>query len=294
MENTNPQISVIVPVYNAEKYLRRCVDSILAQTFTNFELLLIDDGSKDKSGEICDEYARKDNRVKVFHKENGGVSSARNVGLDNAQGEWICFCDADDWMLSTDTFDIPFYKLEQVDVIELPFTRNGEINNTSPHLLNGKHNIHRYYANNFHNEIWARLYNIRLLSKNRFITSLKIGEDVVFFLAMFKNIHNIYISSNGGYRYFRNCDSVMTKTDHNFEKLQIEEYLSFIDNLRISKDDIIGFYFNTAKYLWSIRKHFVIKNMSFIRYFTLGKIIRSKLTIRKKIEFVMLHYKYIY
>ena len=97
----NPKISVIVPVYNAEKYLQRCIDSILNQTFPNFELLLIDDGSKDQSGEICDEYAKKDSRVKVFHKENGGVSSARNVGIDNAVGEYICFCDSDDWVEKT-------------------------------------------------------------------------------------------------------------------------------------------------------------------------------------------------
>ena len=76
----NPKISVIVPVYNAEKYLRRCVDSILAQTFNDFELLLIDDGSKDSSGEICDEYARMDERVRVWHKKNGGVSSACRAG----------------------------------------------------------------------------------------------------------------------------------------------------------------------------------------------------------------------
>lgn len=93
-----PKISVIVPVYNAEKYLHRCVDSILAQTFTDFELLLINDGSKDSSGVICDEYAAKDSRVLVFHKENGGVSSARNMGLDNAKGEWISFVDSDDWV----------------------------------------------------------------------------------------------------------------------------------------------------------------------------------------------------
>ena len=92
------KISVIVPVYNTEKYLRRCVDSILAQTFTDFELLLIDDGSTDGSGAICDEYALKDSRVRVFHKENGGASSARNLGLDNAQGEWITFVDSDDWV----------------------------------------------------------------------------------------------------------------------------------------------------------------------------------------------------
>lgn len=97
----NPKISVIVPVYNVEKYLHRCIDSILAQTFIDFELLLIDDGSKDKSGEICDEYERKDVRVRVFHKKNGGASSARNVGLNNALGEYICFCDADDWVEQT-------------------------------------------------------------------------------------------------------------------------------------------------------------------------------------------------
>ena len=93
-----PKISVIIPVYNTEKYLRRCIDSVLAQTYQDFELLLIDDGSKDSSGAICDEYASQDTRVRVFHKENGGVSSARNLGLDHARGEWITFVDADDWM----------------------------------------------------------------------------------------------------------------------------------------------------------------------------------------------------
>ena len=91
-------ISVIVPIYNAEKHLQSCIDSILAQTFTDFELLLINDGSKDNSGSICDEYVIKDNRVRVFHKENGGVSSARNLGLDNAIGEWVTFVDSDDWI----------------------------------------------------------------------------------------------------------------------------------------------------------------------------------------------------
>lgn len=93
-----PKISIIVPVYNTEKYLSRCIDSILLQTFTDFELLLIDDGSKDRSGHICDEYAEKDSRVRVFHKPNEGVSSTRNLGLDKARGQWITFCDSDDWL----------------------------------------------------------------------------------------------------------------------------------------------------------------------------------------------------
>ncbi len=98
MPTLNPKISVIVPVYNVEKYLRRCVDSILAQTFTDFELLLIDDGSTDGSRKICDEYAEKDSRVRVFHKENGGVASARQLGIEKALGLYSIHADSDDWI----------------------------------------------------------------------------------------------------------------------------------------------------------------------------------------------------
>ena len=93
-----PELSVIVPVYNAEKYLHKCVDSILSQTYRDFELLLVDDGSPDQCGRICDAYATQDPRVKVIHKPNGGVSEARNVGLDQAKGNYISFIDPDDWV----------------------------------------------------------------------------------------------------------------------------------------------------------------------------------------------------
>ena len=101
---SNPKISVIIPVYNAESTLRRCVDSVLAQTFTDFECLLINDGSKDKSGEICDEYAAKDSRIRVFHKENGGPSAARNFGLNQAIGQYVIFQDADDYLLDNGSY----------------------------------------------------------------------------------------------------------------------------------------------------------------------------------------------
>ena len=92
------EISIIVPVYQVEKYIRQCIDSILAQTFTDFELILVDDGSKDNSGKICDEYAEKDKRIRVIHKENGGLSDARNKGLDNASGNYFMFVDGDDYI----------------------------------------------------------------------------------------------------------------------------------------------------------------------------------------------------
>ena len=94
----NPEISIIVPVYNVEKYLKRCIDSILNQSFTDFELILVDDGSTDNSGEIIDEYAIKDERIKVIHKENGGLSSARNVGIEYSKGNYIAFVDSDDYI----------------------------------------------------------------------------------------------------------------------------------------------------------------------------------------------------
>jgi len=97
-DTSNPKVSVIVPIYNREKYIARCIDSILRQTFMNFELILVDDGSKDRSLAICEEYAKKDERIVVLHKENGGVSSARNLGIDKARGKWICFVDSDDYV----------------------------------------------------------------------------------------------------------------------------------------------------------------------------------------------------
>ena len=91
-----PEISIIVPVYQVEKYLNECIDSILAQTFTDFELILVDDGSPDNCPALCDAAAKRDSRVRVIHKQNGGVSTARNAGLDAAQGNWIAFVDSDD------------------------------------------------------------------------------------------------------------------------------------------------------------------------------------------------------
>ena len=99
-KNTNkvPSISIIVPVYNVEKYLKKCIDSILNQSFQNFELILVDDGSTDSSGEICDEYALKDRRVLVIHKENEGLSSARNEGIKASSAEYVGFVDSDDYI----------------------------------------------------------------------------------------------------------------------------------------------------------------------------------------------------
>ena len=120
-----PKISVIVPVYCAETYLKKCIECILAQTFLDFELLLVDDGSPDNSGIICDSYASRDSRVRVIHKKNGGVSSARNEGLRQATGTYVMFCDSDDFVDSSwcielyNNMNIKMWILESVDIAML-------------------------------------------------------------------------------------------------------------------------------------------------------------------------------
>ena len=109
-----PEISIIVPVYNAEKYLPKCIDTILAQTFSDFELILVDDGSKDNSGKICDDYAQKDPRIKVIHKKNGGASTARKTGVDAAGGRYIGWVDADDY-IAEDMFSTLYSVAKEYD-----------------------------------------------------------------------------------------------------------------------------------------------------------------------------------
>lgn len=207
---TNPKISVIVPVYNAEKYLRRCVDSILAQTFTDFELLLVNDGSKDNSGAICDEYATKNSRVRVFHKENGGVSSARNLGLDNAKGEWVTFVDSDDYVLPvflTTFVDlcksnpdlciqgiIPNYEISsEYKITQSSFNYKGNVEGAMS-LLSNCQMTGALYNKMYKNSI-IRDNNLRL---NEFFNY---REDEEFLLRYMLLSQNVTATKEGGYVY---------------------------------------------------------------------------------------------
>lgn len=125
-----PMVSIIMPVYNVEKYIRGSIDSVLAQTYTDFELIIVDDGSPDYSPQICDEYASKNNRIRVIHKLNGGLSSARNTGVDHANGKYILFIDSDD-TIEPDLLEkvVPVAEKENADVtifgIKTVVTKNG-------------------------------------------------------------------------------------------------------------------------------------------------------------------------
>ena len=183
---STPKISVIVPVYNAEKSLCRCIDSILTQTYQDFELLLIDDGSKDSSGAICDSYAAKDSRIKVFHKPNGGVSSARNLGIDNAQGEWLTFVDADDWV--EENFLMALCSVQQTDmvvgkcVLEDKSGLLRELFCVCAEGLSLGQLLPRYLYHTMFHVPWGKLFRLSLIRrmKIRFHHDMKMGEDLCF------------------------------------------------------------------------------------------------------------------
>lgn len=213
-----PEVSIIVPVYNVEKYLPHCIDSILAQTQTNFELLLINDGSTDNSGKTCDEYAKRDNRIKVFHKENGGVSSTRNVGLDNASGEWITFVDADDTIkpeFISDLMDFrTFDHIVGGNIVVGEINENRGISQVSIINLKSLDSVKLDYGTdiaitNTFNTPWGKLFKTHIIKSNNlyFDTRLFYCEDLCFCLNYLSHCENvIYVPYNNYVHRIENSD----------------------------------------------------------------------------------------
>lgn len=182
-------ISVIVPVYNTENYLSKSIESVLNQTFDNFELILIDDGSTDKTGEICDQYAEKDKRVKVIHKENGGGSSARKAGIDAAIGKYIMFMDADDAFVNN-AFEIAHKTItkEKVDIVQFGFYKTESIENVEPfgtgdiEIFDSKDALLQIMTqkspNKFNNLLWCKIYKTEIVKKPKYNLTIRTNNDV--------------------------------------------------------------------------------------------------------------------
>ena len=192
------EISVIVPIYNAEKFIIRCVTSILQQTFTDFELLLINDGSTDSSGSICDNLAQKDERIRVIHKENSGVSDTRNMGLKEAKGKYISFVDSDDYIDNNDRIALANMNFEA------KYNNSDEVKNKL---------LHRYYTDKHEGlyPLWNKLIRIDLYVKNNiwFDIGRKRGEDAWFVFQCLKHANKVVCLSKGYYYYYQSYDSIM-------------------------------------------------------------------------------------
>lgn len=236
-----PKVSVIVPVYKAEAYLHRCVDSLLAQTFTDFEVLLIDDGSPDNSGVICDEYAKKDSRVRVLHKENGGVSSARQCGIDNALGEYTIHADPDDWVEPTMLEELyAKAKEEDADMVICDFyvenkTRRDYVKQ-QPSSLDSETVLKELFQQ-LHGSCWNKLvkracYNNANVS---FDLNLSFCEDLYFHASLLKHHISVAYLPKAFYHYDQivNTDSIVRKYDvetYKYDAMLFCKFVKLLDN----------------------------------------------------------------
>lgn len=250
-----PKISLIVPVYKAEKYLRRCIDSIIAQTFTDWECILVDDGSPDGSGAICDEYVAKDARIQVIHKENGGVSSARNIGIEQAGGEWVTFIDSDDW-ISQYYLESFVCRLEYGDrTIYLQGIQMFTIHKGLSPMFSYEDN---FYSIKEHVDLFvnnriladgcpvAKLFNLNVLKNNniRFNETISINEDHIFVLTYYNYVDNVCTISELSYKYYYDFTvPSLTKINrtygelHRVSSLMYAAYNMICSRLRMTKEE---------------------------------------------------------
>lgn len=217
-KNVNELITVIIPVYNVEKYLNKCMESVVNQTYKSLEILLIDDGAKDSSGFMCDSWAERDSRIKVIHKENGGLSSARNCGLDQAHGNYIMFVDSDDFM-SEDIVSILYedIKRTKADIAicdamhifedyKVVFDTGKETRTyTSIEAIQ-----EMWYQKSFLPSAWGKLYKLELFQNIRF-TENRLYEDIDIMHELFWKAETIIYRNDKLYGYVHRDESITTQ-----------------------------------------------------------------------------------
>lgn len=230
----NELISIIVPIYNVEKFLNKCIESIIGQTYKNIEIILVDDGSKDGSGLICDEYAKKDRRIKVVHQPNGGVSSARNTGLREATGEYIGFVDPDDY-ISENMYTLLYNRLTETSADismcgykcyfdkQVEFTANGDVKEYTNIEVIEK----LIFDDIFTSHLWNKLYRKELFARVEFPID-RIYEDVSVIYKIFDNAKKIIYDNSIQYAYYQRpeslCNSISYKKMGNYVQAIEERY----------------------------------------------------------------------
>lgn len=306
-------LSIIIPVYNTDKYLTYCLDSIVGQKGIEYEIILIDDGSNDNSPIICDEYSKKYDNVRVYHKPNGGVSSARNLGIENSNGKWITFIDSDDFVSPEYIYDISDILSKNIDLI---------IYNYISYYNDSKKEEGRFILKNgYYNGINALLdmaiqleiaslstctsiYKKEIIEKNhiRFNINMKTCEDFMFNLKYYSNIESYYAIDTPYYYYRQNNESVThnRKLSHAEDyQLIYDELVRIIDNHVLSTESILIFKERWVKWIIGLIYNFKtqkISNKEINRHVYSQKyyneIKKSKVnSIKTKIEILLLKYK---
>ena len=237
----NDLVSIIVPVYNAEAYLDKCIDSIVKQTYKNIEIIIIDDGSRDSSPQICDNWAERDKRIKVIHKQNGGVSSARNIGIKHANGEYICFVDSDDSVVEN-YFEKCTQKIYDNQLVVCGYNRIlgnktiGEVVFEKQESTSiERKNILRLFEKVLISAPWGKMYHKSIIDSNNlcFPEDLSLGEDMIFNFSYIDKIEKIITINEPLYNYnLDNDNSLLRKYRKDLLKInqrlygELEKYVS--------------------------------------------------------------------
>jgi glycosyltransferase involved in cell wall biosynthesis len=222
MNNSNPKLSVIVPVYKVEQYIHRCIDSILNQTYKNLEVILVDDGSPDNCGKICDAYASKDSRVSVIHQQNMGLSMARNNGMKIASGDYICFVDSDDFIeLKMYEHMVNVALTENLALVECSVNVNGEVfyeqNPKTLYIQDFDDVLERPVMMGF-NSAWNKLYRKDLIANMSFKKGV-IYEDFLFTSQIWSKIKKVGFIPMAYYHYSQEGESIM-RSGYNLRKVE--------------------------------------------------------------------------
>ncbi len=234
-------ISIIIPIFNVEKYLRKCLDSILKQSYHDFEAILVDDGSTDSSGWICDEYTTKDPRFIVIHKENNGVSSARNTGLEIAKGDWVYFVDSDDELYPNALETLYQFTNNRIDMVMAGYCviqQDGLVQTASPVQINKTITkddaIRQMYKPEYYNYLgylWIKLFRRSLIIKNHLMMNEDIffNEDRLFSVEyMCKMEQKAVFTTKPVYKYYLRNDSAMASLSKSFNHKFITDFDAFI------------------------------------------------------------------
>lgn len=243
-----PKISIIVPIYNVEKYIYRAIESILSQSLKDIEIILINDGSTDGCGEICDKYGEKDSRIKVIHKNNGGVSSARNIGIDNARGEYIGFVDPDDY-IDKNMYEILYGVAEKskseivissfsyiIDKKEKPQDMsNKEINFNKNEAINKYFDMMHPFDCSF---MWNKIFKKELFHNIRLNTNILIQEDTEIMIKLYSKCISITYIGKVLYFYELRNDNVTSKT---ISKAKITTEQAFLEVYNYTKKNLSQF-----------------------------------------------------
>ena len=278
----NALISVIVPVYNVEKYLDRCVNSLLNQTYENIEIILVDDGSTDNSSEICNKWCKQDDRIRTFHKINGGLSSARNYGIKKAKGKYITFVDSDDW-IDENTFEIINEQKADMYIYGIYINdENGRKTMKTP-TCNGKYNsLEVLIKLNTYSNIDVSVCNkifLKSLFENIEFPDKKKCEDYYIIYKLIDKADNIYISNKCNYHYFQRNNSITRNETINY------------DYVYASREQLIYFEEKYPKYVFIAKANVVFANLTLYNI----SIKRNKILNKQEeiIENIKKNYKYV-